>query len=342
MATCRRRTTLFLPILLFLLATVAAADDSAVDDAESGVPQELEAMCTVLRSSGYNLFCNAIATSDLQVQLTANATVGFSSSIIVAAGAAFTLFSPKDKFLFTLDMASDAADYVAALRYHIVPSRALALSDLKNLSSPFLDTLLPHYSILIYKSENASVTVDGVMLSDPDLYIGSNIAVHGLDGILLSGYSSPNDDCDGENGSALISSPDEVNAHHICLNFPPPTAASTPAVLAPAATPAVLTPAAMPAVLPAAPTPTVLPAAPIARAPIPAVTPTVLPAAPIARAPIPAATPIVPPLPPTGKRGKVSRRSKRGKSHRQGSRSVPRRDRRRNNQTKAVEDLSVD
>nr|GMD53570.1 fasciclin-like arabinogalactan protein 19 [Ipomoea batatas] len=324
MATCRRRTTLFLSILLFLLATVAAADDSAVDDAESGVPQELEAMCTVLRSSGYNLFCNAIATSDLQVQLTANATVGFSSSIIVAAGAAFTLFSPKDKFLFTLDMASDAADYVAALRYHIVPSRALALSDLKNLSSPFLDTLLPHYSILIYKSENASVTVDGVMLSDPDLYIGSNIAVHGLDGILLSGYSSPNDDCDGENGSALISSPDEVNAHHICLNFPPPTAASTPAVVAPAATPAVLTPAAMPAVLPAAPTPTVLPAAPIARAPIPA------------------ATPIVPPLPPTGKRGKVSRRSKRGKSHRQGSRSVPRRDRRRNNQTKAVEDLSVD
>ncbi|XP_019177176.1 PREDICTED: fasciclin-like arabinogalactan protein 19 [Ipomoea nil] len=313
MTTCRRRTTLFLLKLLFLLATVAAVD-SAADDADSGDPQELDAMCTVLRSSGYNLFCNAIATSDLQVQLTANATVGFSSSIKVTAGATFTLFSPKDKFLYTLDMASDAADYVAALRYHIVPSRALALSDLKSLSSPFLDTLLPHYSILIYKTDNASVTVDGVMLSDPDLYLGSKIVVHGLDGILLSGYSSPYEDCDGENESGLISSPDEVNAHHICLNFTAPTPAATP---------------------------TVLRAAPTPRAPIPAARPTVLPAAPIPRAPVRAATPRVQPPPPTEKRGTVPGRSKRGQSHRQGIRSVPRRDRRRNNHTKAGVDLSV-
>lgn len=360
MTTCRRRTTLFLLNLLLLFITTAAAAVSAMDHVDSGDPQELETMCTVLRSSGYNLFCNAIATSDLQVQLTANATVGSSSSIIVTAGATFTLFSPKDKFLFTLDMASDAADYVAALRYHIVPSRVLALSDLQNLSSPFLDTLLPHYSILIYKTDNASVTVDGVKLSDPDLYVGSNIAVHGLDGILLSGYSPPYEDCDGENGLGLFSSPDEVNAHHFCLNSPATTPAKTPTVPIPAATPTVPppsptptvpTPAAVPTVSTPAATPTIPPPAAMPRVqtpaampkvPTPAATHTVPPPAATHIAPTPAATPTVPPRLPTGNRGKDPRHAKRGKYHRQGIRSVPRtqyrRNRRRNNHTKGGED----
>lgn len=88
-------------------------------------------------------------------------------------------------------MASDADAYVAALLCHVIPSRRLTITQLRNLTSPYLETLLPHYSILVgkSKSDDVFVTVDGVRVSDPDLYLGSKFVVHGLDGILLTGFN---------------------------------------------------------------------------------------------------------------------------------------------------------
>ncbi|MCD7450509.1 hypothetical protein HAX54_006801 [Datura stramonium] len=143
-------------------------------------PHELDALLRVLRYSGYPLFSNAIDTSDVRFQiLTGHATP------------AFTIFAPRDRFLYTLDMASDADAYVAALRYHVIPSCRLTIAEIRNLTSPYLETLLPHYSILVGKSESDYdfVTVDGVRISDPNLYLGSRFAVHGLDGILLTGFN---------------------------------------------------------------------------------------------------------------------------------------------------------
>ncbi|KAG8373256.1 hypothetical protein BUALT_Bualt11G0005000 [Buddleja alternifolia] len=160
-------------------------------------------MLEQLRNHGYTLFTNAIATSDLQYHLLTTSS--------------FTLFAAKDSPLFDLDMASDATAYVTTLRYHVIPDHRHSFADLQNLSSPFLDTLLPHYSVLIGKTQNDSVLfngvmVDGVRVSDPDLFLGSRIAVHGIDGILVTGLNMYQESDGNGNGSDLSSPPAESPA----------------------------------------------------------------------------------------------------------------------------------
>ncbi|CAL5358398.1 unnamed protein product [Camellia sinensis] len=147
-----------LPIF-FLLSTVIAVPD-----------QELESMLAVLRTRGYNLFCNALTTSDLYFDL--------------LAGTSFTVFVPTDSSLFALDMTSSASVYIIALRYHIVPLR-LSLADLRNLTSgSILPTLLPIHDIQVQRRpESENFTANGVDVV-PGLFFGRNIAVHGLGGIL--------------------------------------------------------------------------------------------------------------------------------------------------------------
>lgn len=161
-------------------------------------PHELDTLLSVLRYKGYPLFSNAIDTSDVQFQiLTGHTTLADASSAaaaekeVEAAPSSFTIFAPRDHFLYTLDMASDADAYVAALQSHFIPSLRLTIAELRNLTSPYLSTLLPHYSILVKTSESDDdyVIIDGVRVSDPNLYVGSRFVVHGLDGILLTGFN---------------------------------------------------------------------------------------------------------------------------------------------------------
>ncbi|KAL7131441.1 hypothetical protein ABFS83_12G003300 [Erythranthe nasuta] len=188
-------------ILLLLLAiTSLSAFASAADSVDSTTTfKEHETMLESLRNHGHTLFTNAIATSDLQYQLlpTASATASEEGEDPTSP---FTLFAPLDNLLYALDMASDAATYVNTLRYHIVPNRRYTYGDLQNLTSPFLETLLPNYSVLIGKTQeravNATVSgvmVDGVRVSNPDLYLGSRVAVHGIYGILLTGLNMNQD-----------------------------------------------------------------------------------------------------------------------------------------------------
>lgn len=170
-------------LLLFLLLITTANGGVSF----STTIRELETMLEALRNHGYTLFTNAITTSDIQYQLLSATTTS-----------PFTLFAPKDSPLRALDMASDAPAYVSTLQYHVIPDYRHTFTDLQNLSSPFLDTLLPHYSVLIGKIQDGEVSfgnatvgvmVDGVLLSDPDLFLGSRIAVHGIDGILVIGLN---------------------------------------------------------------------------------------------------------------------------------------------------------
>lgn len=193
-------------LFLLLLLLIASAAKGATPATNS---QESDDMLQSLRNYGYTLFTNGISTSDLKYQLLS------ASDSAAAPTSNFTLFAPRDELLYALDMAADAAVYVSNLRYHVIPNRRHTFADLKNLSVPFLDTLLPHYAVLIGKVRDVDVSndrasiavvVDGVRVSFPDLYVGSRIAVHGIDGILLTGLNMSRD-LDGNDRNPPAASP---------------------------------------------------------------------------------------------------------------------------------------
>ncbi|GAV60768.1 hypothetical protein CFOL_v3_04297, partial [Cephalotus follicularis] len=171
-----------------LLLTISTAKE---------IDQEFNAAISALRSHGYTLFPNAIATSDLSLRLHA----------ATATNSTFTLFAPRDPQLFSLDLSSWAPHYTASLLLHVSPSR-LPASYLRRLASshhslggPYLKTLLPNRALHIERSRVMlngtvleSVTVDGVRVLVPDLFLGPCIAVHGLEGILVGGYVPGTDD----------------------------------------------------------------------------------------------------------------------------------------------------
>ncbi|KAL6558929.1 hypothetical protein OROMI_019279 [Orobanche minor] len=177
--------------------------------------QELETVRQVLTNHGYILFTNAIATSDLQYQLVTTSTnTSACAATEEAPTSLFTLFAPTDELLFALDMSSDANAYIRTLKYHVIPNRRHTFSDLKKLTSPFLETLLPHYSVLIGKTRDGDVVlpdnatvgvmVDGIRLNRPDLFLGPRFAVHGIDGILLTGLNVNHQFDRNDGGSGLF------------------------------------------------------------------------------------------------------------------------------------------
>ncbi|GAB4847706.1 hypothetical protein Ancab_026768 [Ancistrocladus abbreviatus] len=151
--------------------------------------QELETAVESLRSRGYNLFGNSIAVSDILSD--------------ILSGDNFTLLCPPDSALFSLDMSTDAFNYVQSLRFHVIPRR-LSLADLRDLSSssPYVESLVPHHLLFVANHRRELtiagnvtvlefVSVDGVRVSFPDVYVGSQIAAHGLDGSLAAGVVPP-------------------------------------------------------------------------------------------------------------------------------------------------------
>ena len=169
--------------------------------------QQLEFALLSLRSHGYTLFPNAISTSDLRFHLLNQSSYATSTST-------FTLFSPPDSLLFSVDLASTAPHYTKSLFLHVSPSR-LSMSDFRNLTAAsggtYIDSLVPNHRLLINNSlaqlngtGDGSVLVNRVRVSVPDLFLGSDIAVHGLDGILVAGFDDKVEDTSFE---AATSSP---------------------------------------------------------------------------------------------------------------------------------------
>ncbi|XP_008449424.2 uncharacterized protein LOC103491315 [Cucumis melo] len=143
----------------------------------SSIPtQELDAMLSVVRAQGYNLFSNAITTSDLHLDL-----------LTAAPNASFTFFAPTDSSLFALAMTQSAFTYTATLRYHCLPRR-LSLSDLNRFPSQVIQTLLPSQYVSLTRrlrgSSSDAIFVNGINIVLPGLYYSRHVAVHGLEGIL--------------------------------------------------------------------------------------------------------------------------------------------------------------
>ncbi|CAL1386171.1 unnamed protein product [Linum trigynum] len=176
----RKSTAPILLLLLFLISLILHHRPAA-----ALIADELDAAMTSLRSHGYNLLPNAIATTDLRFRL-------FSSN----SSPAFTLFAPPDRFLYSLDISAAAPRYVRSLLRHISPA-LLPANSLRGRGDSYIDTLLPGHRLLIIGGccsplilrngtvvDQSVLSVDGVRVSDPDLYVGSTVAAHGLAGIL--------------------------------------------------------------------------------------------------------------------------------------------------------------
>ncbi|GAU43312.1 hypothetical protein TSUD_390110 [Trifolium subterraneum] len=141
--------------------------------------REFDSMLTTLRSRGYHLFCNAILTSDLRIDLLAFEDANSNETH------SFTFFAPTDSSLFALDMAQTASSYTDTLRYHIIPRR-LSLAELRRLPNGYtLPTLLSTRRISVTRRAGSFVTViGGVDVAFPGLFYGRHVVVHGLSGIL--------------------------------------------------------------------------------------------------------------------------------------------------------------
>nr|TKS18326.1 citrate-binding protein-like [Populus alba] len=107
-------------------------------------------------------------------------------------------------FLLSVDLASTAPHYTKSLFLHVSPSR-LSTSDLRNLTAAsggtYIDSLVPNHRLLITNTlaqlngtVDGSILVNRVRVSVPDLFLGSGIAVHGLDGILVAGFEDKVED----------------------------------------------------------------------------------------------------------------------------------------------------
>ncbi|GAB2232009.1 hypothetical protein Drorol1_Dr00011029 [Drosera rotundifolia] len=140
---------------------------------------QLDAALAALRLRGYSLVCNSITVSDLRPLLLSLPN--------------FTLLSPPDPSLFSLDLSSDATSYLSSLRFHLL-NRRLTSADLRAISlshSPYVETLVPGHMLYVGRrgrggggGEEEYVAANGVRVSNPDVFLGDNVAVHGLDGAL--------------------------------------------------------------------------------------------------------------------------------------------------------------
>ncbi|KAK3211577.1 hypothetical protein Dsin_016283 [Dipteronia sinensis] len=155
-------SAVLLLIVLLLLPSITTAHR---------LNHELSLAISALRYHGYSLFPNAVTESDLL------SSQNFS---------ALTFFSPPDSLLYSPN--SDSLfRFVSPFRFPTSRIRILSYY------GTCLKTLLPHHHLFIQRREVLlngtvldSVTVDGMRLSLPDLFVGSSIVVHGLDQILES------------------------------------------------------------------------------------------------------------------------------------------------------------
>ncbi|KAL4614688.1 hypothetical protein ACB092_07G071600, partial [Castanea dentata] len=165
MATKIVTLTLTLGVVILLLSLPGGV--KPVHCISSG---DMESMLSALRARGYNLFSNAIATSDLQFDL-----------LCTQPNTNANIFAPTDSALFALDMTQTAPFFTDTLRLHVVPKR-LSFSQLQRLSSAHLRTLLPSRDLHVTTS--VVVSVDEVEVVFPGVYYDRYVAVHGLNGIL--------------------------------------------------------------------------------------------------------------------------------------------------------------
>ncbi|CAJ1963585.1 unnamed protein product [Sphenostylis stenocarpa] len=142
---------------------------------------EFHSMLSSVRARGYNLFCNAIVTSDLQMEILSHQNDDPNNN---HTSRAFTFFAPIDSSLFALDMTQTASFYTDTLRFHVVP-RHLSLAHLRLFPDGHtLPTLLPKHRLQLTRRTPSAIAVGGVNVAFPGIFYGRYFVVHGLAGIL--------------------------------------------------------------------------------------------------------------------------------------------------------------
>ncbi|KAF8104878.1 hypothetical protein N665_0166s0060 [Sinapis alba] len=91
-----------------------------------------------------------------------------------------TIFIPTDFDTADISSSSTNGGRLLSVAYHIVPQR-LSFTDLRFLKPlSRLPTLLPGNSIVITNNSVSGFTLDGVLVTEPDLFLSSPIAIHGV------------------------------------------------------------------------------------------------------------------------------------------------------------------
>ncbi|KFK44877.1 hypothetical protein AALP_AA1G314400 [Arabis alpina] len=93
-----------------------------------------------------------------------------------------TIFIPSDFDAagFSSSSSSSSDSRRLSVAYHIVPQR-LSFSDLRILEPlSHLPTLLPGNSIVVTNNSVSGYTLDGVLVTEPDLFLSSSVAIHGV------------------------------------------------------------------------------------------------------------------------------------------------------------------
>ncbi|KDP34881.1 hypothetical protein JCGZ_09169 [Jatropha curcas] len=127
-----------------------------------GYRQQLNNIIDALIGAGdFNIWANVLSVAD-------------PSTLPISA----TLFIPADDSRSPIATTITIDPYI--FPYHIVPQR-LSFVDLGQFKLySRLPTLLPGKSILVTNSSISNYTLDGSLVSHPDLYTNANIAVHGI------------------------------------------------------------------------------------------------------------------------------------------------------------------
>ncbi|CAH2034613.1 unnamed protein product [Thlaspi arvense] len=130
-----------------------------------------------------------------------------------------TIFIPSD--FDAADVSSSNGDSTNAGRlsvaYHIVPQR-LSFADLR-LLQPLsrLPTLLRGNSIVVTNNSVSDFTLDGVLVTEPDLFLSSSVAIHGIASSLdFSRYG------DFDNGDTALADSLRPRSHHLLRHRPLP------------------------------------------------------------------------------------------------------------------------
>lgn len=162
-----------LPFLFIALTILNLSSISAIDSSN----QEIDAVIEALRSDGnFTIWAKLLEISKARLVLPTNATI----------------FVPSDAAISHLSYATDTHPYLipyhinpSLIPYHITTEHHLLLSDLYHLKPlSLLPTLVPRKTIVITSTLLSSYKIDNAIITHPDIYLSSQLVVHGINRIL--------------------------------------------------------------------------------------------------------------------------------------------------------------
>ena len=144
------------------------------DDTTTSSNIDYDAFMEVIRNKGnFNIAANLFDSMDMESLLPSDQT-------------ACTLLVPEDSDAMKELMAENTFEtLMPTLSYHILTQR-LTFMDLQRIpTGQTVETLLRTFTVLVTNNPTDNLTfIDDVLVLYPNLFLGSNIAVHGMNGVM--------------------------------------------------------------------------------------------------------------------------------------------------------------